>query len=592
MKFDNDFIERVRDANHIADVIGQYTTLSRSGGGFKGLCPFPDHKEKTPSFSVDDGKGLYHCFGCKRGGTVFTFFEQYQGMSFPEAVEYLAQRARIPIPENTKHEKPGAQDTKALMYKLNKYVAAYYHKSLVKKPDSHPVKQYLLKRGLSEAMVEEFKLGHAQPAWSDLVQVLTRAKAPLNVAEKLGLIKKRSQGDGYIDLFRDRLIFPIISVTGNVVGFGGRTLGEQMPKYLNSSESDIFRKSKTLYGLNLTARHIRAQDEAFVVEGYMDLIGLYQAGIQNVVATLGTALTPDHVRLLKRYCSRVVVLFDGDQAGQSAAEKSLSVFLAQGLNSRHLVLPDGLDPDEFVHERGVEEFRRLAVTALDHFVSFLNMALTNYRGQGSEKIQILEKIAPLLAEMVDQRLKSLYVREAADRLNVTEDWLVKSLRTTAQTSVNTHKNKGAEIGVSLRPGNQSESKNLFPKEEQALIKLMLKNRAYLEKILELKIIDEFTHPETQKVAREIGSRYLKNPNDFDRLGASLVEKGIEAELISSSIVEQLIDEAEEWQLIQDCSKRVRERRKKQKAREIINTLKVDDSLAQLEQFMNIAKDKE
>ncbi|MBX9768106.1 MAG: DNA primase, partial [Bdellovibrionales bacterium] len=309
------FIERVLEATAIADVISQYTQLKPQGRDLAGLCPFPGHREKTASFSVSPTKNVYHCFGCKKGGNAIRFLEEMRGFSFRESLEFLAGKAGIPLPIEATRDPDEAQRSKAekdLYLRINHWVMDQYHTRVLQMPDSHFVKQYIQKRGLSKETVELFRLGYANEEWSSIADGIARKKLDPQIAETLGLIRKRNKGEGHFDLFRDRLMFPILNLNGDPIGFGGRIMRDGEPKYLNSPETPLFSKGKVLYGLNETAKFIRAEDQAIVVEGYMDCLALYQAGIKNVVAVLGTALTSDHARVISRFTKNVLVLFDTD----------------------------------------------------------------------------------------------------------------------------------------------------------------------------------------------------------------------------------------------------------------------------------------
>ena len=444
MRFPDDFIQKVRDANDIVEIIGQYTQLKPSGSRLVGRCPFPDHSDKSPSFSVTEHNQLFYCFGCHKGGTVYTFLEKYNGMAFPEAVEYLARRASIPLPE----PEPGAKqfrsntsrDEKDGLLRVNKLAAIYYYKQLKGLADDHPARAYLVKRGLSEEIVDIFRIGYANEEWQDLDRYLAHEKnVPRVIPEKLVLIKQRKNGvpsrpdDMYRDFFRDRLIFPIFSQTSDVIGFGGRTLGDDLPKYLNSQDSPVFHKSKVLYGIHETGKHIRAQDQAVVVEGYMDAIALYAAGIKNVVAILGTAFTPDHAKVLKRHSTNVTMLLDGDAAGFNAAAKSLPILLEAGLMPKGLLLPEKMDPDDFVKAFGADKLRNEIERAPELFTLLLQRSwMANYRGRDSEKVQIIEEAAYVMKGMPNVALRDLYILEMSRQLDVDLTWLRGSLQRAAE----------------------------------------------------------------------------------------------------------------------------------------------------------------
>lgn len=337
-----------------------------------GRCPFPDHQEKTASFSVSEFKGVYHCFGCKKSGNVTTFLRDFNGMSFPDSIAYLAERNGIPITDDAyENNRPDYsnedKDQKKTLLRANKIAADFFKEMLKRQSTDSQIRQYVLKRKLNPETIEEFQIGYAPNEWEALGQQLNRSSIPVEVAEEAQLVRKRKEGQGYFDMFRDRLMFPIHSPTGDVLAFGGRIIEQGEPKYLNSPETPVFHKGKVLYGLAQTAKHIRSDDLVLVVEGYMDLVSIYQAGLKNVVATMGTALTPDHAKLIKRLTNNVVVLFDGDDAGKMAAERSLPILLSQGLFPRGLTLTEAKDPDEFVIKFGTEALKKQIDSAPDLF---------------------------------------------------------------------------------------------------------------------------------------------------------------------------------------------------------------------------------
>ncbi|MGZ3723325.1 MAG: DNA primase, partial [Bdellovibrionales bacterium] len=310
MKFPQEFIDRVREATDIVPLVSQYVQLRRTGGNHQGLCPF--HNEKSPSFSVSEDKQVYYCFGCKASGNVITFVQNYQGLTFPETIEYLARRASIALPATSEQGDP-AREMRNTFFKINALAANFYHQEYKKLPEGHEVKKYFASRGLTEELAEMYKLGYAPEAWSDLTHFFESKRVPVAPSEQLGLIKRRSgeKSNGHYDLFRHRVMFPIFSPTGSCVGFGGRVLSkDQQPKYLNSPDSPVFHKGKVFYGLDHSAKFIRTEDEAIVVEGYMDWLALAKVSVNNIVATLGTALTVDHAKLIKRYTNKVLLLFD------------------------------------------------------------------------------------------------------------------------------------------------------------------------------------------------------------------------------------------------------------------------------------------
>lgn len=602
MRFSPVFIERVQEANNLVDIISQYTQLKPSGGGLMGRCPFPDHQEKTASFSVSEAKQVYHCFGCHKKGNIFTFLRDYSGMSFPEAIEYLASRASIDLPAQEDHQKNQEHnqtaEKKKTLLKINAYACDFFYESFKKLPATHPAKMYAQKRNLTSEIINEFRIGYVSADWDGLFQFLKSKNAPLNLVEELGLIRqKQGSRDHYFDLFRDRLMFPIQSITGETLGFGGRVLSpEQQPKYLNSVDSPVFSKGKILYGLGLSAKHIRTEDFIIIVEGYMDLIALYQAGIKNVGATLGTALTADHGKLIKRHTQNVVVLFDGDTAGQNAAERSLPILLQAGLIPRGLTLPDNKDPDDYVKSEGVEKLNKLIQEAPDLFDLVLNNWLKDYRGTPTEKLKISDKLKPIFAIIDDPRLYELYLKSTAPKILVEEGWLRMALKTESKKiyAQLQQQNKVQENQeVKLTPEEKMELislKNLSPAEE-IILGLSLKKRKYLDIVTESKVLDRILHRGLIKIFQQIQDVTRQSPEKFDKL-ASLLSTFVDRPeiLIVALAAEESVDDARDVKFLNDSIRRVNERYLQNQAQKLALEIKQNPSSEKMEQLMIVQRD--
>src|SRR5215510_7811525 len=341
-------LEQIRAANDIVDVIGAVLPLKRAGANFVALCPF--HKEKSPSFNVNPHRQIFHCFGCHKGGDVFTFVREYENLSFIEAVKRLADRASIPLEfEN----QPGQQQTRHLkdtLLQMHEQIAQRWQTALSNDAAGQIARDYLARRGVSAEAVKLFRLGYAPDLWDDTVNWAKTKNYELPVVEKAGLILRKEGSDSYYDRFRGRLIFPICDEQGRVIGFSGRILSgdEKTAKYVNSPETPIFTKSKVFFGLDKSKRALLDAGFAIVCEGQLDLIACFMAGVQNVIAPQGTAFTDQHARILKRYVNEVVLCFDSDEAGQNAAVRSLDYLLASGLAIREAVVPRPHDPDSYI----------------------------------------------------------------------------------------------------------------------------------------------------------------------------------------------------------------------------------------------------
>jgi len=362
--YPQDLIERIKDSVDIVDIISSMLPLKKSGANYTGLCPF--HQEKTPSFSVSPSKQIFHCFGCGEGGNVITFLVKYEGLPFKETLENLAQRAGIELPKTGGHP----AENLSILYEITKETARFYRDRLTDESDSSLVREYVKERGISADIEKRFGLGFAPDSWDSTQKHLKGKGYSQNDIKKSALSKPSSRDE--IDVFRNRLIFPIIDEKNRVIGFGGRAIKdeEKSPKYINSPESPIYRKGRILYGLNLAGKIIREKREVIVVEGYMDLIAIVQAGIGNVVATAGTAFTEHQCRLMKRYSTNITMLFDGDDAGRNAAEKATRIAMKQAVRPKIAMLPAGKDPDDLIKESGVDALKSLMADAKP-FISYL-----------------------------------------------------------------------------------------------------------------------------------------------------------------------------------------------------------------------------
>lgn len=603
MRFSQEFIERVRDANNIVDIFSEYTTLKRSSSSYMGLCPLPGHNEKSPSFSVSEEKQVYHCFGCQKSGNIFKALEELKGYSFVDAVEYLAERAGIPLPAVETKGSKAEEEKKSLrdkLLKLNKFAAAYYHHNLMNLPPGHPVKAYCLKRGLTPELIKQFHIGYANEEWEGLQNYLRSVKAPPTLGAIVGLSRKRKQGDGYYDLFRHRLIFSIQNHKGEYVGFGGRALSDaDQPKYLNSPESEIFQKGQTFYGLNESAPFIRQEQTAIVVEGYMDFLALFGAGIKNVVATLGTALTSAHAHLLKRYAKNVIVLFDGDEAGQRAAQRSLPILLGAGLVAKGLTLPNDLDPDDFLKEKGTKELKNLIDHAPELFQLQLDRLLLTFKGSPSEKVALLDKLGPIFENISDLRLKELYMAEVAQRISVDAQWVARNLPKSRQNAQNRPGGiQNTTITPKDRPAVLEEGPKIkllaAPKAELFLLNIALMSREDFARVWDAEVVEKMTHPGVQEMLVAANEFYRQNPSEFDKLTAYLMTKTSTPQEIALHLGEPMrsLGAEEKEKMIADCLKQVEEKYARLKTREIaakMRKISTADQLKELEQIVNIRK---
>lgn len=439
-RFDDALVQEVRDRSNIVQVVGDYVSLKKAGHHLKGLCPF--HNERTPSFTVHEGRQFFYCFGCQTGGDVITFVRELHGYSFVEAVRHLADRAGLALPE-PRSEAAGAsapsaprtsRGQKETLFAAGRDAAAWFTAQL------HGLigvrcRSYLRDRGLDRETVERFGLGYAPAAWDGLVRHLQSKQIPSRVAIDAGLVGQKRSGQGHYDRFRDRLMFPIRNLGGEVIAFGGRTLPDSADtdaaKYINSPDTPVYDKSRNLFGLYEARRAVRAAGAAVIVEGNVDVLRVSQAGLQNVVAPMGTALTPEQCRLAHRFAERVVLVYDGDRAGRAATLKAIPAALAEGLQVGVVTLPMGDDPDTFVSRDGADALRALVDAAKPGWQHLVETTIDNLRVRQDPLAgtpRALDELAPVLDAVPDRRERALYEQHLARELGLEPNTVTDFLR--------------------------------------------------------------------------------------------------------------------------------------------------------------------
>ena len=441
-------INQILESSNIVDIIGEYVDLKRAGSSFKGLCPF--HNEKTPSFTVDEKKQLFHCFGCGAGGDVVSFIMQKEGLSYPESLKYLADKAGISIDYT---ENPGVNKKNKELYDINKDIMMFFYKNLL---TDRKAQAYLKSRGLSSKIVNTFMLGYARDSWDDLYSFIRKKNYREKDLDDLGLIKKSSKGN-YYDKYRDRIIFPIINHFGKVIGFGGRAVSGQMPKYLNSPESSIFKKRYNLYGLNIYKRQKRK--ELILVEGYMDVIALNNHGLDIAVASLGTALTIDQAKLMKRYSDDIYICYDQDNAGVKATEKAIEIFHEIGINPSVIVLDDGNDPDDFIKAKGKDAFEEKIADAQDSYNYKYNKILDEYSSaKPAERFDKLNLFVAFLASIKQELTQEIFINNVSKLFDID--------KTTLKQAVSRY-NRDTDL--------RDKNKDKFSKKEKIIVESSNKN---------------------------------------------------------------------------------------------------------------------
>ena len=414
MRFTDEYLDELARRNDIVDVVGSYVHLTKkSGSNLFGLCPF--HSEKTPSFSVSPDKQIYHCFGCGKGGGVISFVQQIEGLDFTEAVEFLARRAGMPLPQQDEQEQKRAS-RRARLYELNKAAAKHWYQNLISVP-GNPGQQYIARRGIEPRWVKNFGLGYAPDSWSDLCDAMTAQGFSWEELISAGLMKPGKSGKGGYDAFRNRLIFPVIDIRGNVIAFSGRIIGDGEPKYLNSPETAVFSKRSNLFAINLAKK---SKAGYFILtEGNIDVVSLHQAGFDSAVASLGTSFTDEQARLMKRYADEVVLCYDSDTAGRKASERAISILQKLDMRVRVLELTGAKDPDEFIKTHGADAFRNVLEGSAGQVEYRLRTVEGKYDLSTDEgRVGYLKDSASLLASLPNAVEREVYAARAAEKAGI------------------------------------------------------------------------------------------------------------------------------------------------------------------------------
>jgi DNA primase len=413
-----DFVEQLKSSIDIVKVVGEYVRLRRVGatGRYLGLCPF--HQEKSPSFNVNQGRQFFKCFGCGAGGDALKFVMDIEGMTFPEALKYLAERNGIPMPKRTEYADADSK-LRGALHDIHAIATKLYQSALAA-PQSAEARGYLTKRGLTQELIQTFELGYSDPAGQALVRRLSQESFTPDQLESSGLVRRRNEGNGFYDTFRGRLMFPIHNESGKVIAFGGRALGaDDQPKYLNSPETPVYKKTATLYNLHRARDGMRKSNRAVLVEGYMDVIGVYAAGVSEVVASCGTALTNPQVRAVHRHADTVVVNFDPDDAGANAAERALQILLNESLHVKVLALDGGLDPDEYVKQNGAEAYRAKLDAAPGYFHWLADRARSRFDMRSSDgRMDAFKFLLPAVQRIPDKLERAAVASDIAGYLGV------------------------------------------------------------------------------------------------------------------------------------------------------------------------------
>ena len=513
MFYSQELLEQVRSSNDIVDVISRYIPLKQKGSSYFGLCPF--HNEDTPSFSVSRDKQLYYCFGCGAAGNVISFIMQIEGCDFVEAVKKLADMANITLPEaEYTPELAQEEQTRKNIYEMHKAAGRFYYASL-HSPEGKQARNYIEKRQIKENIQKKFGLGYSPKGRDELYKHLK--EKGFNDADilKSGLVLENKSGKGFHDRFYDRLMFPIIDLQGRIIGFGGRIMDKGEPKYLNSPETPVFSKKHNLFGLNFAKAS--KKKEIIICEGYMDMISIYQAGFHNVAASLGTAFNIEHAKLLKKFVSDIILVFDSDKAGETAALRAIPILTSAGLRVKVLQVPDGKDPDEYIKHNGSEAFARLLVNAERYMDFQIKCAKKKYNTENTEqKVLFTQEAAALLAELDSPVERDVYVKKIAEDTGISsdavEDEVLKIsgknqqnfMKQAQQKRIRQYSQKDAGESVKSSKGLQQAQRNL--------IYIAMNNREVYEKIKDIVHPEDFIDDVYIKLAQYVYEK-CENKNE-------------------------------------------------------------------------------
>jgi DNA primase len=572
-KIPSDKIAQVRDATDIVALISNYLTLKKSGKGFSGLCPF--HTDSSPSFHVNPNNQLYYCFGCQKGGNVFNFLMEIEKMSFTEAVEFLAQKAGISLPKTKVDDR--LEKEKEALYFVNRWAANLFYKNLLSTVGKDAL-QYVQGRGINREMIKIFGLGYSIPDWDGLIKQAQKDSVALDVLYRAGLIIKKS-GGGFYDRFRGRFMIPIVDLYKKVIGFGGRKMVEDdSPKYINSPETPIYQKGQILFGLYQSRETIKQQDQAIFVEGYTDLISLFQSGIKNVVATSGTALTASQAKLVRRFTENVMLLYDADTSGSLAAMRGADIFLDEGLEVKIVTLPEGHDPDSYVRERGVEYFRKTlsyAKSIIQFKIDILSKKLDISSTQG--KTQLVNALLESIVRIKDSIKQNLALKEVAEHFRLDERALMEQLHHIRKNGQ--YRAFAPEKGDAKKEAIKIRQKSKYDIAEEDLVRLVLDNTGWLpllmkhlelEEIFDLEIRSLFLMmyslaQSTEKVTQQMILDQVTDPQVSARI----------AQLMTTRYGESI----DQKKLIEDCLV-------------LLKTRRLENILLNLENEIKIAQEKE
>lgn len=553
-----EIIDQILDRLDIVEVIGEYIQIKKTGQNFKACCPF--HNEKTPSFVVSPDKQIYKCFGCGAGGNALNFVMKYENLEFPEAVRKLAAKTGVEIPKY-KRDDTEASSLAADIYEVNKLAATFFQNAL-RSDRGKTALEYLKKRGIESSTLSDFRIGYAFEEWEALKKYCASKKISQELLRKAGLTIQSEKGKGDYDRFRNRIVFPIFNERSNIVAFGARVLDDSLPKYINSPETPVYSKSSTLYGLNFSKKGMREKGYAILVEGYMDVVIPFQHGVDNIVATSGTALTPRQVGMLKRQAGTAVLIFDADQAGEAASLRGLDVMIENGMDVRIASLPTGEDPDTFVRKHGAAAFQEMAAKAKDLFDYKLDLSIKKF---GARNIgPIVDEMLPTLSKMENAVIQSDYLRKLAERLGVHEASLRYEM---GKVKPDYSHHYASEAQVEKGPNN-------FKSSEVHLLGLAVTSREDFAKIKNDLGLDMFRDRAVKSILAVLDDLYLKGAEEPNpaKLSSRFEGDNEAKDALMEALAKSDITE-ERDKVLTDCIARVRKELRDEEMKTLVSRLR-------------------
>lgn len=534
----DEMVEKIKDNIDIVNVISDYVQLKKAGSNYVGLCPF--HNEKSPSFTVSESKQFFHCFGCGEGGDGVTFIMKKENLDFPDAIKFLGDKLGIEI-EDTTNVNPKYIDEKLKTYEINKETARFYYNNLIKNPAAI---SYLEKRKLSSKVIRQFGLGYSLDSWDNLYKYLKSMNYTDDEIEKTGLIGRKSGNNGYYDKFRNRIMFPIIDTKSRIIGFGGRVLDKSMPKYLNSPDTIVFNKGNHLYGLNLLSKY-STRKRILLVEGYMDVISLYNRGINYSVASLGTAFTERQSKLLKRFGEDIYICYDSDAAGIKATLRAIDTCLKAEINPKIILLPNGMDPDDYMRINGPIEFEKLFLNAFNYIDYKINLAKSRYDLNNlDEKIKVTKEVAQIIKGIKSPIEQDGYIEKTARETGISKDAIEREINgNNKYNKVQKQKQHNIPTKENIKP-----IKTVLPvaseKAEVNLLKLMVKEKDYYEYVSNKLNIEDFTSQEC-KYLYNLLAIFYENHEIIDE--NELISNIMEIPNLDKVTIESIFDKRIEFQ---------------------------------------------